>query len=330
MATRAALLLFALSLSLSAAAQTAAGKLDVTFIVTADTHIMSESPVVAKNHVRSLAVMKTATEPRLTWPKGLIGEGTPIPQPAAVFVAGDLSYEGRLRKDKPEWEMFRKLYLDRNTSELKMPVFPGAGNHDSWMHINQYVLGTHDLINWGVTDLVENSWKGSSVIPFKPGLGLGWWHPPHYAIGIGDGRLLVVQLNTSIGEPCRSGTKPGSQGTYLEPMNSQCDAFNWLRNVLADHRTKFGEDAPVILIQHYGYDSRGIGADDYAYRGYWWAPEYRRQLAETIAPYHVIAFIHGHTHSPQFTTPGTKYDDPSFGSDLSSAALTAGDAAGRA
>jgi len=125
-------------------------------------------------------------------------------------------------------------------------------------------------------------------------------------------RLLAVQLNTSIGEPCRSGTILGNQGRYLEPSDPQCDAFAWLRNVLAAHRAKFGDEARVIIVQHYGYDGFGVGTDNYAYRGYWWAPDYRRQLAETIAPYRVIAFIHGHTHVPQFTTPGTKYSVPKF------------------
>lgn len=322
--------LLSLLLSLFADAETPRGKIDVTFIVTADTHI-KYGVGYAQTHALALSAMKDATTgQRLTWPDGMTDEGQPIPQPAAVFIAGDLSYDGLLRPTWREWEMFRKLYLDRTTSLLKMPVFPGAGNHDVWAHINTYQIGGADVVNSGVSSLIEKSWAGSSVFKFAPGVSTGWWHPPHYAVSLGDGQLLVVQLNTSIGEPCRSGTKAGNHGTYLEPTDPQCDAFAWLRNLLSNHRAKFGADAPVILIQHMGYDGFGVGTDNEAYRGYWWAPEYRRQLAETIAPYHVIAFIHGHTHIPSYVKPGTTYTNDAFGSDLSSPVLVAGDAEGRA
>lgn len=305
-------LLFLLLWSLPLAA---ADKLDVTFIVTADTHVVHTMPVNARNHVKALAAMKAPDGARLRWPEGLTGAGTTIPQPEAVFIAGDLSYDGNLRKDKPEWKMFYDLYLDPNRPMLPTRVFPGAGNHDTWMHLSQYLAGFHDVVNFGVNDLIEQSLTDKRVVSrFVPDYRPTWWNPPHYAVELGTGgRLLVVQLNTSIGEPCRAPKGLANHGLYLEPwVPKECDAYGWLRRTLQAHRDKHGADAPIILIQHYGYDEAGSGMNEYAYRGYWWAPEYRKALADTIQGYNVIALIHGHSHGAQRPEKALPRTQPTF------------------
>ena len=217
---------------LCSALEGTAEKLDVTFIVAADPHITMAAEASARDHVKALHFM-TENGARMKWPAGLIGAGTEIPRPEAVFIAGDLSYDDKLKKGKPERQLFYDLYLDPKRTLLPEVVFPGAGNHDIAMHWTHYVAGAQDVWNFQVKELIEVPLSDPRVrYRFRPPDRPTWWNAPHYAVELGaEGKLLVVQLNTSIAEPCRAPVGVRSHGNYIEPDNPECDAYGWLKHI---------------------------------------------------------------------------------------------------
>jgi cytolysin (calcineurin-like family phosphatase) len=76
----------------------------------------------------------------------------------------------------------------------------------------------------------------------------------------------------------------------------------WLKQDLAANAA---DGRPVIIFQHYGWDSfsierwdpaRAIFDDADGGQPHWWTDEERRTVLETIDGYNVIAIFHGHQH----------------------------------
>lgn len=120
------------------------GGMDVTFLVSADTHLgygkgpPPEGPAPARvedavgieaDHVRAIEAMNTLQG--RAWPRGLSGT---FGQPRGLLVAGDLTEDGR----PEEWARFVAFYGHRGGDGLlDYPVFEGIGNHDK--HYGFYV-----------------------------------------------------------------------------------------------------------------------------------------------------------------------------------------------
>ena len=117
------------------------GGLDVTFLVTADTHFgwgvhddpeiepkldPVEFPVgIDREHVRVIQQMNTIAG-RL-YPTTIGGR---VDEPRGVLVAGDLTENGK----PSEWKRFAAYYgRDGTDGLLRYPVYEGFGNHD-WNH----------------------------------------------------------------------------------------------------------------------------------------------------------------------------------------------------
>jgi hypothetical protein len=326
------------------AAAAAEQPLDVTFFVTADTEIgigaRSMTSTKAVNHVRAMNTLTSSTPyGRALWPAGTSGAGTRIKDPLAVFVAGDLATD-KVHSAADVLKLLRELYFatpqHRTERSLQFPVYPGAGNHDWASHGEWYSQAANDANKGIAGDIRQLLAEAASV--FDPGWSsqLSSSFPQHYAIRPGNDRLLVVQLNTSVAEPCRQArlrlAEPWwDQGTYYEPSSGDCPVFDWLARTLADHAAAFGERAPVILVQHYGYDGFGLDASDGGYRGYWWHPDEREKLQQIIRPYNVIALFHGHNHGMGRTDAGTVTSgQPVFTKEISSGLLDPGYHEGRA
>ena len=80
------------------------------------------------------------------------------------------------------------------------------------------------------------------------------------------------------------------------------DGLPWLKQDLAAHA---GDGRPVILFQHYGWDTFSIERwdpaastfdDDGSGEPHWWSEEDRDALLAAIAGYNVIGIFHGHEH----------------------------------
>lgn len=96
------------------------GGTDVTFFVTADTHLgyfLMEEANTAQ--IRAMNAL-----PHVAYPSGIGGE---VDRPRAVLVAGDLTESGT----ESEWRAFERLYgRDGTDGLLTFPVFLASGNHD--------------------------------------------------------------------------------------------------------------------------------------------------------------------------------------------------------
>jgi hypothetical protein len=120
------------------------GGMDVTFLVTADTHFGYRVPApeegapprsahdalgIERTHLEAIAAMNRL--PGTPYPEAIGGKvGTPL----GVLVAGDLTEDGKPR----EWERFVLYYGHQGKDGLlDYPVFESIGNHDK--HYGWYV-----------------------------------------------------------------------------------------------------------------------------------------------------------------------------------------------
>jgi cytolysin (calcineurin-like family phosphatase) len=125
--------------------RTRQGGMDLTFVVTADTHFGYGD--IAADHRRAIAAMNAI-------------EGTDLPheiggrvgRPRGVLIAGDLTEDGR----PEEWAQFLAHYED----SLDFPIYESWGNHDKhfgW-YVREQVIERHGGLrysfDWGDLHLV--------------------------------------------------------------------------------------------------------------------------------------------------------------------------------
>jgi cytolysin (calcineurin-like family phosphatase) len=124
--------------------RTRQGDMDVTFLVTSDTHFGYQVPPdppdappralqdargIEHTHLRAIAAMN-AIEGK-PFPEAIGGE---VGGPLGVLVTGDLTEDGKPR----EWARFEAYFgLSGRDGMLRHPVFEGIGNHDK--HYGWYV-----------------------------------------------------------------------------------------------------------------------------------------------------------------------------------------------
>ena len=198
--------------------------------------------------------------------------GLAIGKPLAIVMAGDMTSRG---KDSAGIENFSNEFTwlrdywderredDEHTPSIDFPVYPGQGNHD----LLECGDGD-DLLECAVRKDVKNSISngymkermgGESSINFDEDTSnYSWdWGPIH-----------LIQGNLWAGK---------------------FDDLEWLKQDLEDNVGTSGR--PVILFQHYGWDSFSTGAEN------WWSEDNRTDLVEALADYNVIGIFTGHTHN---------------------------------
>ncbi|MEM7248760.1 MAG: VCBS repeat-containing protein [Acidobacteriota bacterium] len=311
---------------------TAAEPLDVTLFITSDVEIgMTGRRLTDRKAINHVKAMNHATRgmQRLTWPAGSSRSGQAVDDPRAVFIAGDLTRDNSF-PDLAD-ELYFRRPSDRTKRSLRFPALAGAGNHDWWNHSWYYTLngnGQNLLVAGKVHHVLDGRVERYAARgPFHQPASA----PPHHATRFG--RLLVVNLNTSLGEPAREfrlGASAVTLGNYTEPDQPAHDVRGWLAEQLAAHVRDHGEKAPVLIVQHCGYDPFGVGTDPNAYRGYWWHPDYRDLLESVTKDFNVIGFFSGHSHGAGRIVKGTRYDDQfAFRGEIQSGPLVPGARAGR-
>jgi hypothetical protein len=195
--------------------------------------------------------------------------------PQALVIAGDL-VDGHPQPliSEREWTWFRALYppegLPLPTGRL--PIYPGYGNHD----------GNPDgPPRRGFTRYVDALDAQGALAARSP-------RGDHYAFRLG--RLHVVTLNLAPADepdpdhPFRYRDKSKQAlGSWEDPQGAAAFLHDYLQDVVG------ASGDPVILVHHYGFDRFSTGWN-------WWSGPQRAAYYRLIAPYNVIALIHGHNH----------------------------------
>jgi len=129
-----------------------AGGTDVTFFVTADTHL--GHPGMAAANRRLIEAMHAL--PGMPYPPEI---GGVVAVPRGVLIAGDLTEDGRNDPGARQWDTFVRLYgLLGGDGLLKYPVYEATGNHDRYVparfgrrrHVLEAVRRRHGALTYAV------------------------------------------------------------------------------------------------------------------------------------------------------------------------------------
>lgn len=190
-------------------------------------------------------------------PKGIAG--TVMKKLDCVALAGDM-----FDKSRPEiLNLYRQRY-EKGMGERRIhyDVYPCLGNHD---------------VNPAVSDKGADNLKGRA-------------YTFHYIDSVLNAKLKrheILNLDSSsrsyswnvgnvhfiVGECCAGDT------TYCKSN------FEWLRGDLKKYASS---GAPVVYIQHYGFDKWALD---------WWPESSRKTLFDLLEQYNLAAFFVGHTHT---------------------------------
>lgn len=230
----------------------AAGQRSLTFFLTGDTHYGLE--LWANNEPENKATIDAMNAlPGTPFPSAM---GGTVDVPRGVLVAGDLT-------DTPEHANFFGVHFEPQffrdgfnddyrvdgTGRLRYPVYEGYGNHD--IHNT-----THSFTLDGLRE--RNLVRPGVTNLAANGLHYSWdWEGVHF-----------VNLNV-----------------YPGMTPDAADSLAFLIDDLHDYVGQSGR--PVMLMQHYGFDSFSRG---------WWTDAERQAYADALAGYNVAGIFHGHLH----------------------------------
>jgi cytolysin (calcineurin-like family phosphatase) len=274
---------------------------DVTFVFSTDVHAcrMAEglSPdcreegktddallrhIAAVNGLSGLAWPQTVSGR----PSGLASRGRMIGVPQGLVMGGDITDDGGGQVALPGegWQLrqFSQRYAQGvDAGHVHMPVYVGLGNHD----LDQDGPPSHpDWYRRELRDYVEVNHRPS--VFFTPSLPADNYDVDSDNYSWNWGRLHLVQLQRFGGDD-RKGAVSG---------------LDWLKKDLA---TAAADGRPVILFQHYGWDSFSLERWDAAHETFdddgdgaphWWSDAERSALLDAIKGYNVIGIFHGHEH----------------------------------
>jgi cytolysin (calcineurin-like family phosphatase) len=138
-------------------------ELDVTFLMTTDTHVGYRGDVIGGHtsssglgvdEARDLEIRTMNEITGKSWPSALGGS---VAEPRGVVISGDLTEQGR----PPEWAQFEAIFgLSGKEGQLRYPVYEGAGNHDKWAgsYVEEQIARRHGGAryswSWGALHLV--------------------------------------------------------------------------------------------------------------------------------------------------------------------------------
>jgi cytolysin (calcineurin-like family phosphatase) len=275
--------------------------IDATFIFACDIHTCrmgdglspncQEEGKTDANLLRHIAALNRIAE--RSWPAeidgvatGLAGAGQKVDTPLGVVIGGDMTDDGGGQVAEPgegtQLQQFSQRYQQGvGTDSVHFPVYAGLGNHD----LDQDGQPPHvDWYRRELRDYVEINHRPS--VFFKPPVPAA-----NYDIGSDSyswdwGGLHLVQTHRFAGD-----TNKGAPS-----------GLPWLRQDLAGNA---GDGRPVLIFQHYGWDSFSIERWDPAARTFddegsgpphWWSDQERKAMISALTGYNVIGVFHGHEH----------------------------------
>ena len=214
---------------------------DLTFYLVSDTHVGMNykqcEPAFGPedynlNVVRTLDAL--ATLPGRPWPRqGPLAEAMkdkgPVPAPAAMIVAGDLTENGT----PAQWKDFDRLFPWQGEAPKRFPVIALAGNHDGGSKTG--------IIRQGLRERNRAMLKAGLLSKVsEDGLHSAWvWQGVHF-----------VNANNYAGDVVKADAKPGSM---WDPERSLAFLKEYLASIPAG--------APVIVVQHLDYGERSTWWD---------------------------------------------------------------------
>lgn len=232
-------------------------KYNCTVVIASDLHfdLLPETDqyfhVVAINHLENhFRFPKVA-------PMGIAGEL--LKKLDCVALAGDM-----FDKSRPEiLNLYRQRY-EKGVGERRIHynVFPGLGNHD---------------INPGVSDKGADNLKGRA-------------YTFHYIDSVLSAKLLKGEIlnldSSSRSYSWNVGNVHFINGECCAGDTTYCKSnFEWLEKDLEKYASG---GAPVIYIQHYGFDKWALD---------WWPESGRNRLFEILEKFNLAAVFVGHAHT---------------------------------
>ncbi len=285
----------------------AAGKpawppIDATFLFTADVHTCLISGGVLSpncaaegktdaNLLRHVAALNRITE--FTWPTeiagvatGLAGAGKKIAEPLGLVIGGDMTDDGGGQVKVPgeghQLLQFSSRYQQgTGPDRVHFPVYNGLGNHD----LDQDGGPPH--IDWyrrELRDYVELNHR--QTVFYKPPVAVANYDIDSDNYSWDWGGLHLVQLQR-FGGDTNKGAISGLDWLKLDLENSAADG------------------RPVVVFQHYGWDSFSLEKwdpekmtfdDAGPGHAHWWDDGDRAALLAALKGYNVAGLFHGHEH----------------------------------
>jgi len=217
---------------------------------------------------------------------GLRSAGGRIAAPLGLVTGGDITDDGGGQVTEPsegtQLLQFSQRYQQGvGPDRVHMPVYVGLGNHD----LDQNGPPPHvDWYRRELRDYVEINHRAG--VFFKPPVPATEYDIDTDCYSWDWGGLHLVQTHRFAGD-----TGHGA-----------VSSLPWLKQDLA---TYAGDGRPVVLFQHYGWDSFSTERWDPDGRTYddqgngpphWWSDADRQALLAAIKGYNVVGVFHGHQH----------------------------------
>ncbi len=286
---------------------------DVTFVFAADIHACRMasglSPSCAQEgktdanllrHIRALNRMRVNR-----WPNAIGGvstvlasAGERIAHPRGLVLGGDMTDDGggqiTLPHEGTQLLQFSQRYQEGvGTDRVHFPVYLGLGNHD----LDQDGPSPHvDWYRRELRDYVEINHRPS--VFFKPPVPADNYDVDSDCYSWNWGNLHLVQAHRFAGDTTKGAVS----------------ALNWLREDLA---TAASDGKPVVIFQHYGWDSfseerwdpsRTTFDDEGSGAPHWWSDADRAAMIDVVKRYNVIGIFHGHQHETPMIYSRDGYD----------------------
>ncbi|WP_214474862.1 metallophosphoesterase [Mesorhizobium sp. dw_380] len=276
--------------------------IDATFLFIADVHACRMASGLSPNCqqegktdaalLRNVAALNAINDKH--WPAeingvatGLRSAGSRIGMPLGLVVGGDITDDGGGQITQPsegtQLLQFSQRYSQGVGSDrVHMPVYVGLGNHD----LDQN--GPPHHVDWyrrEMRDYVEVNHRAG--VFFKPPVPATSFDVETDCYSWDWGGLHLVQTHRFAGD-----TGHGADSS-----------LPWLKQDLA---TYAADGRPVILFQHYGWDTFSTERWDAARRTYddngagaphWWGEADRQALLAALKGYNVVGIFHGHQHA---------------------------------
>lgn len=275
--------------------------IDATFLFIADIHACRMASGLSPNCqqegktdvalLRHIAVLNGISDK--LWPAEIDGiatnlrsAGSVIGTPLGVVVGGDMTDDGGGQVTQPsegtQLLQFSQRYQQGiGPDRVHVPVYVGLGNHD----LDQNGPPPHvDWYRRELRDYVEVNHR--SGVFFKPPVPVADYDVASDCYSWDWGGLHLVQLHRFAGD-----TAFGAESS-----------LPWLKQNLAANAA---DGRPVVLFQHYGWDSfsterwdpqKSTFDDDGSGAPHWWNDAEREALLAVLKGYNVVAVFHGHQH----------------------------------
>ena len=274
---------------------------DATFLFIADIHACRMASGLSPNCqaegktdmalLRHVTALNGITDK--VWPAeingaatGLRSAGKPVGAPLGIVAGGDITDDGGGQTTSPSegtqlLQFSQRYQQGLGPDRVHFPVYVGLGNHD----LDQSGPPPHaDWYRREMRDYVELNHRAG--VFFKPLVPANDYDVDSDCYSWDWGGLHLVQTHRFAGDAAF-----GADGS-----------LEWLKQNLAANAA---DGRPVVLFQHYGWDSfslerwdpaRSIFDDEGAGAPHWWSDTERQALLAVLKGYNVVGVFHGHQH----------------------------------